>query len=65
MRIFSAGTSSSNDYYLTGNRLNSTNPLVGYEQGYNIGLNMQALVNHHTITENTFHLCTCRVLYIL
>jgi hypothetical protein len=45
IRVFSAGLVSANEYYLLNKRLLSKDPSVAYEQGFNTGLNMQALVS--------------------
>jgi hypothetical protein len=44
IRVFAAGTGSANEYYLLNKRLVSSNPNVSMEQGYNVALNMEALV---------------------
>ena len=45
IRIFSAGLSSTNEYYLLNRRFVNTDADVGYEQGFNSAINMQALVD--------------------
>ena len=45
IRIFSAGLSSANEYFLMTKRLVTFDPTTAYEQGFNVGLNMQALVS--------------------
>ena len=44
IRIFAAGSGSANEYFLLNKRLVSSNPLVAQEQGFNVALNMEALV---------------------
>ena len=44
IRIFAGGIGSANEYYLLNKRLVTSNHNVSMEQGYNIALNMEALV---------------------
>lgn len=45
IRIFAAGTGAANEYYLLNKRLVTSNHNVSMEQGYNVALNMEALVS--------------------
>jgi hypothetical protein len=55
IRVFSAGSGSCNEYFLLNKRLVSSNPIVSYEQGFNVGQNMQALVQIELLREFLFH----------
>ena len=44
IRIFAAGSGSANEYFLLNKRLITSNPNACFEQGFNIALNMEALV---------------------
>lgn len=54
IRVFSAGSGSCNEYFLLNKRLVSSSPIVSYEQGFNVGLNMQALVQIALLREFLF-----------
>ena len=59
IRIFSAGLSSANEYFLMTKRLVTFDPTTAYEQGFNVGLNMQALVIYWLFS--VFHLLMCPI----
>jgi hypothetical protein len=60
IRVFAAGTGSANEYYLLNKRLVTSNHNVSMEQGYNVALNMEALVFLPISSAFLFLMCPSR-----